>query len=58
MLLANLPFRVTRLTGHLHMHEDGEVEVHDDTGEDEGIGDISLLGRYTFLTLHTLDTTP
>jgi hypothetical protein len=57
MLLANLPIRITRLDGHLHVHHDGEVHAHGDTGGDEGIGDISLLGRYTFLTLHNQDTT-
>ncbi len=67
LLLANLPVRVTRVDGHLHLHEHGddghaeehgdEVEVHDDHGGDEGIGDLSLLARYTVLQRHTLAAT-
>lgn len=77
LLLANLPLRVTRVDGHLHMHDDGhdaqahdahgdadhddghgaEFEVHDDRGGDTGIGDLSLLARYTALQRHTLVAT-
>jgi hypothetical protein len=57
LLTANLPVRRTELDGHVHVHEDGEVEVHDDRGSEVGIGDMSLLARYTFLTHHTLDST-
>jgi hypothetical protein len=55
LLLANLPIRVTQVDGHLHAHDDGDIELHDDTGGDEGLGDLSLLARYTFLRHHTLD---
>jgi len=57
LLTANVPLRRTELDGHVHAHEDGEVEAHDDQGEETGIGDVSLLARYTFLTRHTLDST-
>lgn len=57
LLTLNLPIRHTELDGHVHVHEDGEVEVHDDTGSATGIGDLSLLARYIFLTHHTLDST-
>jgi hypothetical protein len=57
LLTLNLPIRHTELDGHVHVHEDGDVEVHDDTGSATGIGDMSLLARYTFLTHHTLDST-
>jgi hypothetical protein len=57
LLTANVPLRHTELDGHVHAHGDGEVEAHDDRGEETGIGDVSLLARYTFLTHHTLDST-
>lgn len=58
LLVAVIPLRKTILDGHLHVHEDGEVEVHSDMKGDEfGLGDIGMLGRYTFLKRHTIDTT-
>jgi hypothetical protein len=58
MLLAVIPYKKTKLDGHLHVHADGEVEVHSDMkGEETGIGDIAALGRYTFFKTHTIDTT-
>ncbi len=58
MLLAVVPYRKTKLDGHLHVHEDGDMEVHSDMkGEETGIGDIAVLGRYTFFKTHTIDTT-
>lgn len=56
LLLANLPYRVTHVDGHMHVHANGVVELHDDKGGDEGIGDMALLARYTFFTRHTLDS--
>lgn len=81
LLLANLPVRVTRVDGHMHLHrhggddeEDGhdadhhahpgtvefdgdEYEVHPDQGSDEGIGDLSLVARYTAFQHHSLTRT-
>lgn len=58
MLMGVVPLRKTKLDGHLHVHEDGEVEVHSDMkGEEFGLGDIAILGRYTFFERHTIDTT-
>ena len=57
LLSLNLPLRSTELDGHIHAHEDGEVEFHPDRGSDGGVGDLSLLARYTFLKHHTLDST-
>ncbi|MEK6689749.1 MAG: transporter [Nitrospirota bacterium] len=57
MLLAVVPLRKTKLDGHLHVHEDGDVEVESDKGDEFGLGDIALLGRYTFFKTHTIDTT-
>jgi len=58
MLLAVVPLKKNTLDGHLHVHSDGDMEVHTDMkGETSGLGDIALLGRYTFLKKHTLDST-
>lgn len=58
MLLGVIPYKKTKLNGHLHVHEDGDVEAHSDMkGEESGLGDVALLGRYTFFKTHTIDTT-
>lgn len=57
MLITTIPWRNTKLNGHLHVHSDGDYEVHPDTGDQSGLGDILVVGRYTFLKKHTLDTT-
>lgn len=58
MLLGVIPYKKTKLDGHLHVHADGDIEVHSDMkGEQSGLGDIALLGRYTFFKTHTIDTT-
>ncbi len=56
VLIANIPYKKTRLNGHLHVHADG-VEAHPDKGEETGLGDISFLARYTFYRGHSLDMT-
>jgi hypothetical protein len=55
--MANIPFRVTHGDGDVETAPDGSVDLETDTGGDEGIGDISLLARYTFFRRHTLDST-
>ncbi|MGQ0657438.1 MAG: hypothetical protein ACT4NU_04975 [Chromatiales bacterium] len=58
LLSSNIPIRVTEQNGHLHFHEeDREIELENDQGSAAGIGDVSLLARYTFLAHHTLDST-
>lgn len=57
ILIANVPYKKTKLDGHLHVHADGDTEVHPDKGEETGLGDVSLLARYTLLRSHTLDMT-
>jgi hypothetical protein len=58
LLSANIPVRSTRVKGEAVLNDvTGEVELEDIAGGDGGIGDISLLARYTFFTHHTLDTT-
>src|SRR3972149_10978901 len=58
MLLGVVPYKQTKLNGHLHVHADGEVEVHSDMkGDQSGLGDVMLLGRYNFFKTHTIDTT-
>jgi hypothetical protein len=57
LLMANIPLRVTRGDGDVSTAADGSVDLETDTGGDEGLGDISLLARYTFYRHHTLDST-
>lgn len=58
MLLGVVPYKITKLDGHLHVHADGDMEVHKDMkGEESGLGDVALLGRYTFFKTHTIDAT-
>ncbi|MBI5238291.1 MAG: hypothetical protein HY887_07715 [Deltaproteobacteria bacterium] len=57
-LLGVVPLRKTSLDGHLHVHADGEAEVHPDmSGGESGLGDIAVLGRYSFFKRHALDST-
>ena len=57
MLLAVIPLKKTKVDGHFHVHKDGSYGWHADTGGAEGLGDIAVMGRYTFLRTHTMDTT-
>lgn len=58
MLLGVVPYKITKLDGHLHVHANGDIEVHSDMkGEQSGLGDVALLGRYTFFKTHTIDAT-
>jgi len=57
-LIGTVPLRKTSMDGHMHVHADGEAEVHSDMkGNVSGLGDITALGRYSFFKRHTLDTT-
>ncbi len=57
VFMASLPYKKTSLDGHLHVHSDGEAEAHPDKGEETGLGDVSLLARYTFYRSHSLEMT-
>lgn len=58
LLSANLPVRSSRMHGEAEVNDaTGELEFADVAGSSGGVGDISLLARYTFFTHHTLDTT-
>lgn len=58
MLLAVVPYKETKSNGHFHVHKDGSVGFHsDEKGGASGLGDIAVLGRYTFFKTHTIDTT-
>lgn len=57
LVLANVPLRKTKGSGELAEGPDGDPEREDESGDASGVGDISLLGRYTFVAHHTLDTT-
>lgn len=57
-VLGVVPIRRTKVDGHLHVLPDGTPEVHTDvTGTEFGLGDIALIGRYSFFKKHTLDST-
>jgi hypothetical protein len=54
LLIGTAPIRNNTLNGHLHAHEDGMVEVHEDmTGDASGMGDITLLLRYGLMDAHS-----
>jgi hypothetical protein len=57
LVLVNLPLRKTRGDGELTEGPGGEPEREDMTGGATGMGDVSVLGRYTVYTRHTLDAT-
>ena len=56
LVLANLPLRKTHGNGELAEGPGGEPEREDTTGGATGVGDLSVLGRYTVFRHHTLDT--
>ncbi len=57
-LLGVVPLKKTRLDGHMHVHADGEAEVHADmTGRETGLGDIAALGRYSLFKRHSIEST-
>jgi hypothetical protein len=57
VVMAIVPIRKTALEGHLHVHEDGAVEAEDVSGGAFGLGDVTLLARYTAFERHTLGAT-
>lgn len=56
LVLVNLPLRKTHGNGELAEGPGGELEREDTTGGATGVGDLSVLGRYTVFRHHTLDT--
>jgi hypothetical protein len=56
LLLVNVPLRKTRGDGELVEGPDGALESEHMTGGATGLGDVSVLGRYTVFTHHTLDS--
>ncbi len=56
LVLASLPVRKTRGDGELTEGPGGEPESEHMTGGATGVGDLSVLGRYTVFSHHTLDT--
>jgi len=57
LVLATLPVRRTRGDGELAVGPGGDPEREDITGDSLAFGDLSLLGRYTLYSRHTLDAT-
>jgi hypothetical protein len=56
LMLLNVPLRKTKGDGELVEGPDGEPEREDSTGDATGLGDVSVLGRYTLFARHTLAT--
>ena len=56
LILVNLPLRKTRGDGELIEGPGGKPESEHMTGGATGVGDLSVLGRYTVFSHHTLDT--
>lgn len=57
LMLVNVPLRKTKGDGELDVGPGGEPERADESGDASGLGDVSLIGRYTLFSHHTLDTT-
>jgi len=57
LVLVDVPLRKTRGDGELVEGPGGEPEREDMTGGATGLGDVSVLGRYTAYSRHTLDST-
>jgi hypothetical protein len=56
LVLVNAPLRKTDGSGELTEGSEGGLESEPVSGGATGLGDISVLGRYTVLSYHTLDT--
>jgi len=57
LLLATFPIRHTHVHGEVATGADGDAEFEASNGGGTGIGDFSLLGRYTVFQHHTLQST-
>ncbi len=57
MLLAVVPIKKTSMNGELVINEDGTVDADPMKGDEFGLGDIAVIGRYSFFKSHTIDTT-
>jgi hypothetical protein len=57
LLLVNVPLRRTDGHGELVDGEDGTTQVEQVRGDATGVGDVSLLARYTVFERHSLDST-
>ena len=57
LVMGNIPLRVTQGNGEVATAPGGGIDLDTDKGGDHGIGDMSLLARYTFFRHHTLDST-
>ncbi|MBI5588229.1 MAG: hypothetical protein HY889_07685 [Deltaproteobacteria bacterium] len=57
MVLGVVPLKKTRMKGELMVNPDGTVDLDPMKGRESGLGDVALIGRYSFFKKHTLDTT-
>ncbi|MBI5810927.1 MAG: transporter, partial [Deltaproteobacteria bacterium] len=56
-IIGVAPLKKTMMKGELIVNPDGSTSRDPVSGDESGIGDIALIGRYTFFKAHTLDTT-
>jgi len=58
MILGVLPYKKNGMDGELNVLADGTLEaISDMRGDSSGLGDISVIGRYSFFKRHTIDAT-
>ena len=57
LLVLNVPVRSTHGAGDVSTGPEGDVDLDTARGGDDGVGDIAVFGRYTFLRHHALTST-
>lgn len=57
MLMAVVPYKKTKMDGELMVDPGGEISADPMTGHQSGLGDIAVMGRYSFFKSHSLDST-
>ena len=57
LLVLNVPVRSTHGAGDVSTSPEGDVDLDTVRGGNDGVGDIAVFGRYTFLRHHALTST-
>lgn len=55
--LAVVPLKKTKMNGELMVNPNGTMDLDPMKGGESGLGDVALLGRYTFFKSNTIDAT-
>lgn len=56
-VIGVVPLKRNKMHNHFHLHGNGTTGVHEDRGNESGLGDIAVLGRLNLLRRHSLDST-